>query len=332
MSGEDVPYQLRPNKFIDRGLFMDLLSRLLPSLGTDKYVYVSMGGRHLIDHTAVYRQIGITNLFSFDLDDNVVLRQKFNRPIDSAVCEGMNSGKLPGKLDTIMAQFPDATNMVIWLDFTNPHDRLTQLQELVEVAKRLQPGDILRISINANLTTLEEGSSKWKDLRFPGPGEYRAACLKRQLGDFVPATLDAIGESDFPSILSECVSLAFSKAEDVVRTNVFKPLLLTTYRDGQRMMTATCVVARSSERSSEVPGLGGWQFLPANWSDVLAINAPDLSLREKLKIDERLSKTAKVVLDHLGFLPAKNEAKSIEAIASYQKLHRYYPAFHHIEA
>lgn len=330
MSGASIPYQLRPNKFIDREVFIDLLGRVIPNIGADKYVYLSMGGKHLVDHTAAYRKVGLRNLFSFDVDPEIVRRQNFNRPIDSVICRELDSGNLSGQIDVIMADFPIATNVIVWLDYTDPHARLTQLQELIEIASRLQPGDVLRVTLNASLATLEPHQEAWKSAGYKNPGKYRAAQLRSQLGSFVPSGVDAIGETEFAKVLCECVSLAISSAEPVLNNNiVLEPVLLTSYRDGQRMMTAT-IFARSIDEA--VPGLNGWEFKPEAWSDLTVIDAPDLSLREKLTIDTKLSQDASEVVGGLGFLPGKNMSQSVEYIRSYQKLHRYYPAFHHVDA
>jgi hypothetical protein len=334
MTAEDIPYQLRPNKFIDREVFVDLLCRLVPAIGADRYIYFSMGGKHLVDHVAVYRHVGITRLFSFDVNPLLVGRQKFNRPIDSAMCDELAASALPTKIDAMADLFPGATNVVVWLDYTDPHNRLAQLQELVEVAKRLQPGDILRITLNANLGTLDgkSGSAFWKDEGFETLPLYRAAKLKGVLGDFVPEDVKAIGEDDFPAILGRCVGLALSKAEAEKAALSYRPILLTTYRDGQRMVSATCVALPRADIEKEIAVLRSWPFLPANWGDVVRISAPDLSLREKLKIDESLSSAPDAVLESLGFLLSTNKERSIEAIESYQKMHRYYPSFHHIDS
>lgn len=331
MSGEDLPYQLRPNKFIDRELFMDLLAQFLPERGANKYVYVSMGGKHLIDHRAIYRRVGVTNLFSFDLNAEVVARQNFNRPIDKAICNALKSSSLAGTLDTILQSFEGTSNLVVWLDYTSPHDRLSQFQELVEVATRLEPGDIIRITLNASTRTLEDESySSWREHGFFSPAAYRASRLRYQIGDYMPATLDAIGEDEFSSALCECLALAFSKAEGERKDIRFSPVLLTTYRDGQRMVTATCIVESASATTPSTPK--NWLFAPNGWTDLTKISAPDLSVREKLKIDENLSKNPNDIIDQLGFLPAKTREKSLDAIQSYQRLHRYYPAFHNIDA
>lgn len=332
MSGEDIPYQLRPNKFIDRQIFMDLLARQVPDVGSDKYAYLSMGGKHLVDHNAIYRHVGVSRLFSFDQNGDIVERQKFNKPIDSAICEKMAASKLTGTIDSIGDVFPDTTNVIVWLDYTDPNERLAQLQELIEVAKRLQPGDILRITLNSNLGNIDgpKGSTLWKDEGYPSPQSFRISKLKDQLDTFVPEDIEGIGEDAFPAVLCRCISLAVSKVEAEINTISFKPVLLTTYRDGQRMVTATCLVVKREDADKELIRLRSWPLLPSGWEDVTQISAPDLSVREKLKIDEFLSRDAEEILGQLGFLPAKSKDKSIESILSYKSLHRYYPSFHHV--
>ena len=98
------------------------------------------------------------------------------------------------------------------------------------------------------------------------------------------------------------------------------------------MMTAACLVVSKEDASKAIECLVDWPFTPQKWGDVTIIRAPDLSLREKLKIDEHLSKDPKDIISKIGFLPAGNKKSSIEAIESYRTLHRYYPAFHHVEA
>jgi hypothetical protein len=330
MNAADLPYQLRPNKFIDRELFVDLLSLIVPYTGADKYLYISMGGQHLVDHSAVYRKIGIPNLYAFDSDENTVKRQLFNRPIDMAKCDALHSGSLAGALDGVAAQFPVAKNVIVWLDYTNPHERLTQIQELVEVAKRLQPGDILRVTMNANLGTLDEWPLKWKEESFPSPKEYRLARLKTQLGSYVPTDLDGIGENDFAAVLCRCIELAIAKVEGERPKITLRPVLLTSYRDGQRMVTATCL-AELREGQGMPDGLRRWRFLPSSWTDLTMIEAPNLSIREKMRIDESLSEEAAEIAKKLGFSLAETKEKGVAAIHSYQVLHRYYPEFHNVD-
>ena len=43
--GSSLPYRLRPNKAVDRELFLSLLMRLTPKLALEKYHYVGLGAR-----------------------------------------------------------------------------------------------------------------------------------------------------------------------------------------------------------------------------------------------------------------------------------------------
>ena len=333
MSGSSIPYHLRPNKFIDREIFVDLINHLVPQRGTSKYVYISMGGQHLVDHSVVYRRAGIPNLFSFDFENKIVLRQNFNRPLDTVHCEEMRSGQLAGKLDDVMAKFPGSENAIIWLDYTSPWERLEQLQETVAVARRLQPGDILRVTFNTSLITLDErgDSGAWKAAGASGPGPYRCERLRTQIGDFLPTGLTAISDNGFPEAIVAAVSMALSKASlESGEELTFKPVLLTTYKDGQRMATVTVIVD-----DQEHP-FGGdiqtWPFLPKDWANIMEISAPDLSTREKYKIDQEISKPSQDIHNIFGFPLSGDEPKSVKAIESYKKLRRYYPSFHHTEA
>lgn len=334
MSGDNLPYKLRPNKHIDREIFIDLLERLVPLRGVKRYAYLSMGGRHLADHTAVYRRTGIRNLYSFDFDEEIVKRQRFNRPICEVICDELESGLLPARLDTILEQFPDVENAIVWLDYTDPHNRYTQLQETAQLASKLQVGDILRVTLNANSGTLNENGNSlaWRENGFSRPGEYFAQRLIDTLGvTFVPAELSFVGEDELPSTLCECVRLAIESTSPEDRGLHFLPVLHTTYRDGQRMVTATFFACDSPHEDGGISALDGWEFLPSQQNRITEIEAPDLSLREKFRIDESLSEEPANIIDQLGFLLDRSVEKSIKTINSYKRLHRFYPTFHNID-
>ncbi len=332
MTGSDIPYQLRPNKFIDRQLFVDLLGRLISGNGNENYAYVSMGGKHLVDHNAIYRQLGIRQLYSFEQDENVVRRQQINKPIDEVLCRELDSAYLPVEIDTIQKSFSNAKHLIIWLDYTDPNARLIQLQEMIEVLKRLQPGDILRITLNASLGTLQKTPDEWRSEKFASPGAFWLEKLKRQLGELVPTDLTHIGDTDFPIALARCVRLAVSRAESELDDTQFAPELVTTYRDGQRMLTVTVRAKSSTSKETKTSNLSNWPFRAKHWRNIVWIEAPDFSMKEKMKIDAYLSRPPSYILERLKFRPASDYKKSLAAIKSYKQLHRYYPEFRNIEA
>jgi hypothetical protein len=318
--GKEIPYQLRPNKFIDRQIFLDLLLRVVPLKQVGRYAYVSMGGKHLVDHEAIYRRVGIKSLYCFDGDKDIVDRQQCNKPIASAVCVEMMSGSLAGEIDAILAQFEAAQNLILWLDYTRPAERLSQLQELTACLSKAQSGDVIRITMNADDFTLR---GPWEK-EFDAPGKYRAHRLRIQIGDFLSSDVEEIVEGQLPVVLSGAVQLACSIAGEGKRLT-FHPILITSYADGQRMLTVTVLALPNGE---PLPlGLQDWEFLAKRWSDVVDISAPDLSLREKTLIDRHLSKSPGAIVRAIKFFPANDLDDARKAVASYKRLHRFYPTF-----
>ncbi|HUD51880.1 O-methyltransferase [Parvibaculum sp.] len=330
MSGDNIPYQLRPNKFIDRQIFIDLLTRLIVPRGIEKYVYVSMGGRHLVDHYAIYNHLGIRSQLSFDLDENEVARQKFNRPTGAAKCIPLSSADLPAKIDDILAEFPGKKNVIVWLDYTTA-DRRSQFQEVVQTLIRLKHGDVFRVTLNANPQTLC-GGNEWQGAGSAGPAEFRAEKLKAQIEEFLPTDVLRISDDGLPVVLARSVELAVRNAEAIQPNLRFKPVLVTSYKDGARMLTVTCTVSDVDE-GEKFPSKSftRWNFASRGWTDIQSISAPILSSREQHRLDKHIHSGPKRMLAALGFMPAKNENASLEALRSYSRFHRYYPTFRHVD-
>jgi hypothetical protein len=300
---------------------VDLLTRVVSLKPEGHYIYVSMGGKHLVDHEAVYRRLGIRNLYSFDGDAGVVARQQCNKPTVGAVCVELGSEALAGEIDSILHRFHPAGNLVIWLDYTKPAERLSQLQELTACLKKAQSGDVVRITMNAENYTLR---GDWKAAGYDQPSTYRAFRLREQIAEYFDEKIELIGDEELPIALAKGVALACGMAEEERRLQ-FVPLLMTAYADGQRMMTATVLALAPGEQLPN--GLRDWEFLAKRWTDVVSIAVPDLSLREKVAIDQHLSKGPAAIIKAVKFAPAGDEQEARQALLSYKRVHRFYPTF-----
>lgn len=330
MSGDDIPYQLRPNKFIDRQMFLELMSRLIAGRGPENYVYISMGGRHLVDHHAIYNRLGIQALLSFDMNANEVERQKFNRPTGKTICVEMDSADLPAQIDTIFEVFPRKKNIIVWLDYTKTNRR-SQFQEAVQTLVRLKHGDIFRITLNADIRNLGR-ANEWKNKGAASPAEYRVEKLHAEIAEYFPTDITQILDDDLPVILARCLGLATDVAQGLQPALRFIPVLITSYSDGTRMLTVTCAVSEPGKKD-KVPGahFRRWRFACRGWTDIQMIYAPVLSLREQYHLDVNTHRSAKKMLSLFKFLPAVDEAASLQALESYRLFHRYYPTFRNIE-
>jgi hypothetical protein len=98
------------------------------------------------------------------------------------------------------------------------------------------------------------------------------------------------------------------------------------------MLTATCAVSEvGSHESFPTQLLRRWKFACLDWTDLQSISAPVLSSKEQNRLDANLHRGAKRMLSALRFLPATDEATSLEVLKSYRSFHRYYPTFRHVE-
>lgn len=318
MSASGLPYRLRPNKFVDRELFAELVSLLAAERNTGWYAYISMGGNHLSDHLAIYRRAGLKKLYAFDSDDEVVNRQMFNAPFNGLVCESHLSNELPSRLDSIVAQM-EVNNVIVWLDFTEPK-HLEQLGEIQALCTNLRAGDVLRVTMNIDFATLHKRESQLSAREKVLPvDEKRAALMKRVLGGYLPRRIQRIGNDSDAAAVAESVARACQLGLEE-RPGSLNPLpfLVTEYRDSSKMLTVTLAV-NDEENPRSVPA--GWNFAPTSWSDVERIVAPDLSPREKLALDKEMHGDPEQIPTILGF------HLDPDAIRSYARFHRFYPTF-----
>ena len=318
MSGSGLPYRLRPNKYVDRELFAELVALLVAESGPDKYVYISMGGKHLSDHLALYRRAGITNLYSFDCDPNITDQQRFNVPFNGVRCENHFSDELPPLLGDICSD-TEAQNVIVWLDFTAPK-HYKQLQEIEALVTKLQVGDVLRVTMNIDFASLHKREVGLSEEQKNLPKDQKlAALLSLCLEEYLPRSVCSLNHKKIPSAIAKSIERACIRGVEANSDNIMPvPILLTEYRDSTRMMTATVIMANGQEAPQ---ALRGWKYLSTDWSNVERIVAPDLSPRERHALDKKMHSDYVAITDYLGF------ELDLEAIQAYERFHRFYPAF-----
>jgi len=148
VSGYNVPYQLRPNKFVERQLFLDILDFVRVWNGPWRYIYASMGGRFLEDFKLVNSRFAIEQMISIELDNTTSTRQGFNR-LGFIECRNQSSGEFIEELDGLIASHANR-RLVVWLDFAVANKRGEQLGEFRHLVSKLTSGDVAKITLNAN--------------------------------------------------------------------------------------------------------------------------------------------------------------------------------------
>ena len=320
-------YSTRPNKHVDRELFVDLVGRSLSSTQVDRCAYLSMGGPQMADHIAMYRRNGVAKLYSFDFEEHVISRQKFNAPTIQTICERCTAAEIPAKLEDIKTRL-DADRVVVWFDYTGTGERGAQLAEFQSLLEALAPGDIARVALDASLPAERlEANLPVKDR---GKGIYTSqALLKREFGGFHPETFELEARNDMPKYLAQCISHLCDRSAQMKADsgNTFIPMLQTCYTDSVPMFTAAVLV---QDGSGQPAAPIGFNFLANSWDDIESLEIPELTAREKSFLDRLLNLKSEELIKELGYEIARGP-QTIRQWKSFQKFHRFLPQFQHVE-
>lgn len=318
MKANLASYRLRPNKYVDRELFAELVALLAADSKEGAYVYVSMGGNHLNDHLAMYRRAGLRKLYAFDKDPEVVERQRINAPLKAMTCNVHTSDEIADRLDGILDGF-NAQNAIVWLDYTDSN-RIGQLKEVETLASRLQAGDVLRVTMNAEFSWVKKQEAHLTKAEKQLPVTERSAIiLKRSLKHYWPNEISSVAFSDMPAALTRCIERAVVIGGQMQNPARFPiPLLVTKYRDSTVMVTVTFAIEDGVGRMN-VPK--SWLFRPKKREDIEEIVIPDLSLRERVALDKVIHRGPAEVERRMGGWIDR------DAIRSYKRYHRFYPVF-----
>lgn len=342
MSGSSLPYRLRPNKAVDRELFLSLLMRLAPNLRLEKYHYVGLGGPFLEDFRLLHSRIGIGRkrggrtvgrLTCIESELEVHKRQRFNRPVASIKC-------VHSTLEKFLDQTTFAKPVIIWFDYTAPGGVASQIQRFAATVGTMPIGSVLRVTLNADPGSLGEPPSG-KDLsvevdgdvsadraKKPTKAEWRFQRFNERLGALVPSglTADAMTFKRYGPTLLQVLKLAVEKVALSFTERRVVWSLATHYADGQPMVTAALVVCPREDTVIEKL-VKGWEFY-ATPDDPHRIELPALSSLERLTMESNNNSQRKLGFDLAKVIESK---LGVDPVDVFKKFYRLYPHFSRVE-
>lgn len=328
-AGSSLPYRLRPNKAVDRELFLSLLTRLAPKLSLEKYHYVGLGGPFLEDFRLVHGRFGIDRMICVESEEEVHKRQLFNRPIHSIKC-------IHSTLEDYLDESDFEAPVIVWFDYTEPKGITAQIERFARTIGSVPIGSVLRVTLNANPTSLGkpdpyelsvevEGDTSGDRNIKPTIQEWRLARFKERLGALCPSGLSADGmtfKTYGPSLL-RALKLAVEKEALSFRDRRIVWALSTHYSDGQPMATSALVVSSADDSTIEEV-VKGWEFY-SSIDSPLCLDLPALSTLERLTMESNDDPRAK-----LGFnLPMSDMGE--DPFAVFKRFYRIYPHFSRVE-
>ena len=328
---DTLPFQLRPNKYVERRLFVELLRMIGRIRSLHGYAYITMGGPFLEDIKLMYSEFGIEALLSIERDPMEHKRQIFNAPLPFLQCHNVDSSALIASYYDFLNGLGDPPNVVCWLDFQNA-DRTSQLADIRGLVPKLRPYDVLKVTLNAQPRTLDavvDLMDDDDDQPDPQPLDpnlvwgTRFEALREQLGDFFPVTAEpkSMRRKELPKVLSEAVMLAI---RDGLAEGIEAELLSAfSYSDGHQMLTVTVILLPqgTSGEFLDQTELRDWPFRSKKTEDVFEILVPSLSVRERIEIDRKINVAKNRLPDELkSFIEKLN-------LENYKRYCRFYPHF-----
>lgn len=325
-TGSSLPYRLRPNKAVDRELFLSLLMRLAPALTLENYHYVGLGGPFLEDFRLVHARLGLVRMTCVEIEEEVHKRQLFNRPVATIECIHQT---LEDYLDERDFEVP----AIVWFDYTEPKGITAQIERFAQTIGTVPLGSVLRVTLNANPTSLGKPDPSELSVEVDGEAsgdqptiqEWRLARFKERLGELFPSGTTAQGMSfkTYGPSLLRALKLAVEKETLSFRDRRVVWALGTHYADGQAMVTAALVVCAADNRDIELL-VKSWEF-HSTPDTPHRVDLPALSTLERLTMES--SDDAKVEMAFA--LPKSNLGE--DPFAVFKKFYRIYPHFSRVE-
>ena len=318
-----LPYQLRPNKAADRELFLSLLARLSGTLHLETFRYIGLGGPFMEDFRMIHSRIGISDMICVEEDNEVRIRQEFNRPAPCITC-------VQNSLEEYVRSTDFDKPVILWFDFTDPKSITSQIECFASTTLEVPDFSILRITLNAHPETL--GRPKPDEIQTPPDGvkdpedsrptlnEWRLERFRKRMGGLTPndSKAEDMARSTFGRILLKSVQFAVDRELLQVRNKRIEWLLATNYADGQPMATATLIVLPTS-----VPlpmTMSSWPFYTQP-SSPLILDMPVLSSRERLALESSGAP------DNFFQFNLPTAGLAEDSYASFRQFYRIYPHF-----
>ena len=323
MSGGNIAYHLRPNKAVERALFIDLLNRIgRNSFNISDYRYVGFGGPFMEDFKALHLATRISKMTCVERDPTVQTRQIFNAPLSCVEFILKDSSSF---VDEYTFEGP----CVVWLDFTSPGELKQQLDDTFNLVKQLAHGDIFKVTLNASVQALREDRGNLKPRELV---QLRQKVFEERVGVDLPANVkdSDFKANQFPALLLRALHMAVNRGTNHSKL-IAQPMTAFQYSDGTTMLTATGIILDPKKMRAKKflasSRLEHWPFAKLDWRYPMEIDLPILSMKERMALEElQPNGTVAAAQTALGGIIG-TEGITPKGITSFGTFYRVYPDF-----
>ncbi len=314
-SSDKINYLLRPNKSVERRLFVELLQRLAVRFPVSEYRYIGLGSMWFVDFILFHRVLGLTDLIS--IEEHSPDRAEFNRPF---ACIEVVKGRTTRTLPLLNL---DAKRCVMWLDYdTGPEGPARE--DIQIVCERVPSGSIVLVTLNAHRDRL----------KFRDPSEDRELSRGEALQHyFANLTARPIADRElsiqgYPRLLAQLLLRHIRHCLRAAgRDEKALPLVNFSYNDGAPMISVGVMIANATDRDELARcAIDELDFRGVEGEDdQYEIKVPHLTAKEKLYLDRLLPFEG--VFSASVFRDEHKFSLSQEQLNAYRRFYRYYPVF-----
>lgn len=328
MAKQQPFYHLRPNKSIDRILFLQTLMALGQLYPIPKYKYTGFGSYLFDDFKLLHDTLNIAQMVSLEKDPEEFKRAQYNLPYNCIDVRNIDSTEYLSQL-----VLDEDSKNIFWLDFVTPSELGAQLADYSTLLNILNPGDVVRITLNSNPAALPIALDAKKDP--PKLQENRLKKLREQVPEEyfpVDATAGDMTHERYPLLLLGILKLlTMHVLEDnpPYSPNFLLPLFSTIYADGQQMLTFTGLILDSHDKERSIKNaLEAYPHNNFEWNRPSRIQIPPLSVREINEINRMLpgEERKQEILRKFSFIFPKDD----QGLDSYISYYKYYPNYHQV--
>ena len=319
-------YHLRPNKFVDRRLFVNVLDGLSSTLTLpiSTYQYIGFGSYLFDDFKLMHDTLSISSMISLEADQNTFKRAEFNCPYKCISLVNQKSTDFIAEFD------PGEGHYIYWLDYTSPDEIGQQFCDFASLLNKGNLYDIIKITLNAHAPSLNGSNQDQSTLHAD-----RLNTLKERIDEkYLPISISAedMTSKKYPLTLFACLK----KLIDTTLTpskydkRFFYPLLAIVYQDGQTMLTLTGIILSDDTLKPSLDDIiKRIGLIPFDWGKPAVINIPELSMQEIIALNKLLphENARNTIIKNFPFFfnEPENQAES------YVQFYKFYPNFQSIE-
>jgi hypothetical protein len=313
-SYEDINYNLRPAKTVERKMLCEAFRRLSEFGKVENYRYVGFGSTYFSDFVLFHKALGITNMLSIERDLENMERFLFNRPFGCIEIEF-------GESTEVLAALSWPVRTILWLDYDGKLDA-NVLADVQLFSASAPPGSVIVVTVNAHPDWLDGASAARL-------AEHRLQQLEDRVGrEKIPADISGKDLQAW-GVAGVCRRIVENEIlETLVERNggldrgseiCYAQLFNFNYADGAKMLTVGGLLYDEGQS----PMFARCEFENLSFvrmaDEPYLIQIPSLTYREIRYLDTQLPTDDCAKLDAPAVPPSHVEM--------YARVYRYFPTF-----